>query len=50
MNLTHKKDDDKTNNDKDEKALYKLINNTIHGKNNGKLEKKNQCKTSKQLG
>ena len=26
------------------------MNNTIHGKNNGKLEKQNQCKTSKQPG
>ena len=36
------------NNDYDEKALYKLMNNVIHGKRNGKLEKQNRCKTSKQ--
>ena len=49
---TEKRIEAEKNNDKDGKALYKLISyilkDAIFGKNNGKLKKQNQCKTSKQ--
>ena len=45
---TQKRTEAEKNNVKDGEALYKLMNNVIYGKNNRKLQKQNQCKTSKQ--
>ena len=36
---TQKRTEAEKNGDKDGKALYKLMNNTVYGKNNGKLNK-----------
>ena len=35
-------------NEKEGTALHELMNNATWGKNNGKPEKQNQCKTNKQ--
>ena len=43
LNSTHKTNRSRKNDDKDEKALYKL-----RWKNNGKLQEENRCKTCKQ--
>ena len=49
MDLTTRKQiEAEKNNDKDRKALYKLINNVIYGKTMEKFIKQSQCKTSKQ--
>ena len=43
---TQKRMEAEKNNDKDGKAMYKLMNNAIY-KKNGKLKKQNRIKTSK---
>ena len=49
MDLTTKKQIEvEKNNDKDRKALYKLMNNAIYEKTMEKFKKQSQCKTSKQ--
>ena len=45
---TQKRIEAEKNNDKDGKALYKLMNDAIYEKNNRKLKKRNQCRSSKQ--
>ena len=49
MDLTTKKQIEvEKSNDKDRKALYKLMNNAIYEKTMEKFKKQSQCKTSKQ--
>ena len=46
FNSAHRKQQKQKNGDRDEKALCKLMNNAVYGKN-GKRKKQNRCKTCK---